>query len=44
VEKITYQNTKGAFRDKNANKTTVLLSHLKNNYTFIVGYCCSPYT
>jgi len=21
-------------------KTTVLLSHLRKNYAFIVGYCC----
>jgi len=41
VEKITSKNTKRTLRDKNANKTTVLLSHLKNNYAFIVGYCCS---
>jgi len=40
VEKITSTNTKRALRDKNANKTTVLLSHLRNNYAFIVGYCC----
>jgi len=23
----------------NADKTTVLLSHLRNNYAFVVGYC-----
>jgi len=40
VEKITSENTKRALRDKNADKTTVLLSHLRNNYAFILGYCC----
>jgi len=40
VEKITSKNTKRALRDENANKTTVLLSHLRNSYAFIVGYCC----
>jgi len=41
MEKITSKNTKRALRNKNAKKTTVLLSHLRNNYAFIVGYCCS---
>jgi len=40
VEKITSKNTKRALRDKNADKTTVLLSHLRNNCAFISGYCC----
>jgi len=40
VEKITYKNTNRALRDKYADKTTVLLSHIRNNYAFIVGYCC----
>ena len=33
------KNTNPAFRDTNADKTTVFLSHLSNNYAFIVGYC-----
>jgi len=37
---ITPKNTNQALRDTNADKTTVLLSHLRNNYGFIVGYCC----
>jgi len=37
VEKNTSKNTNRASRDKNANKTTVLLSHPRNKYTFIVG-------
>ena len=40
MEKITSKNTNQAIRNTNADKTTVLLSHLKNNYAFIVGYCC----
>jgi len=39
MEKITSKNTNGAIRVTNADKTTVLLSHLRNNYAFIVGYC-----
>jgi len=39
MEKITSKNTNGALRDTNADKTTVLLGHLRNNYVFIVGYC-----
>jgi len=39
MEKITSKNTNRASRDTNADKTTVLLSHLRNNYAFIVGYC-----
>jgi len=39
MEKITSKNTNWASRDTNADKTTVLLSHLRNNYAFIVGYC-----
>jgi len=38
MEKITSKNTNRAIRD--TNKTTVLLSHLRNNCGFIVGYCC----
>jgi len=40
MEKITSRNTNPALRDTNADKTTVLLSHLRNNFAFIVGYCC----
>jgi len=40
VEKITSKNTKRASHDKNANKTTALLSHLRNHYAFVLGYCC----
>jgi len=40
MEKITSKNTNRAIRYTNANKTTVLLSHLWNNYAFIVGHCC----
>jgi len=40
VDKITFKNTKRALRDKNAHKTTVLLSHLRDNYAFIAGHCC----
>jgi len=40
MEKITSKNTNRALRDTNADKTNVLLSHLRNNYAFIVGYCC----
>jgi len=36
MEKITSKNTKRALRNRNANKTTVLL---RSNYVFIVGYC-----
>jgi len=36
-KKITSENTNRASRDTNADKTTVLLSYLKNNYAFIVG-------
>ena len=36
MKKNTSKNTNRALRDTNANKTTVLLSHLKNNYAFIV--------
>jgi len=39
-KKNTSKNTNRALRDRNADKTTVLLSHLRNNYAFIVGYCC----
>jgi len=39
MEKITSKNTNRALRDTNADKTTVLLSHLRNHYAFIVGYC-----
>jgi len=40
MEKITSESTNRILRDTNADKTTVLLSHLRNNYAFIVGYCC----
>jgi len=40
MEKNHIKNTNRAIRDKNAVKTTVLLSHLRNNYAFNVGYCC----
>jgi len=40
MEKITSENTSRALRSTNADKTTVLLSHLRNNYALIVGYCC----
>jgi len=40
MEKITFKNTNRAIRGTNADKTTVLLSHLRNNYAFIVGRCC----
>jgi len=39
MEKITTKNINRTIRDTNADKTTVLLSHLRNNYAFIVGYC-----
>jgi len=38
MEKITSKNTNRALRDTNAVKL-LLLSHLRNNYGFIVGYC-----
>jgi len=40
MEKNHIKNTNRALRDANAVKTTVLLSRLRNNYAFIVGYCC----
>jgi len=40
MEKITSKNTNRALRDTNADKTTLLLSHLRNTYALIVGYCC----
>jgi len=40
MEKITSKNTNRAIRDTNVDKTTVFISHLRNNYAFIVGYCC----
>jgi len=40
MEKIPPNNTNRASRDTKADKTTVLLSQLRNNYAFIVGYCC----
>jgi len=39
MDKITSKNTKRALRNTNADKTTVLLSHPRNNYAFIVEYC-----
>jgi len=44
MEKIKSKNTNRALRDTNADKTAVLLIPLRNNYAFIVGYCCQPYT
>jgi len=44
MKKITSKNTNRALRDTNADKTIVLLSHLRNNHAFIVGYCCLPFT
>jgi len=38
--KITSKNTNRVLRDTNADKTTVLFRHLRNNYILIVGYCC----
>jgi len=35
MEKVTSKNTNRALRDTNAVKTTVLLSHFRNNYGFI---------
>jgi len=40
MKKITPENTNPALRDTNTGKTTVLLSHLRNKYAFIVRYCC----
>jgi len=40
MKKITFENTKRALRSTNADETLVLLSHLRNNYVFIEGYCC----
>jgi len=40
LKKITSTNNSRALCDTNADKTTVLLSHLRNNYVFIVGFCC----
>jgi len=40
MKKITSKNTNRVLRDTGADKTTVLLSHLRNNCAFIVGYCC----
>jgi len=39
-KKITSKNSNRASRDTNVDKTAVLLSDLRNNYAFIVGYCC----
>jgi len=35
--KITSKNINRALRDTNAEKTTALFSHLRNNYAFIAG-------
>jgi len=35
MEKNHIKNTNRALRDTNADKTTALLSHLRNNYDFI---------
>jgi len=40
LEKNTSKNTNRALRDTYADKPTVLLSRLRNNHAFIVGYCC----
>jgi len=40
MEKITSKNTNRALHDTSADKTTVLLIHLRNNYVFNVGYYC----
>jgi len=40
MEKIAFKNTNRALRDTNADKSNVLLSHLRNNYAFIVENCC----
>ena len=40
IENITSKNTNRNLRDTNADKTTVLLSELRNNYVIVVGYCC----
>jgi len=40
MQKITSKSTNRTLHGTNADKTTVLLSHLKNNYVFIVEYCC----
>jgi len=42
-KKSHLKSTNRTLRDTSADKTTVLLSHLRNNYAFIVGYCCQPY-
>jgi len=38
-KKIACKNTNRALRDTNPVKITALLSHLRNKYVFIVGYC-----
>jgi len=40
MEKITYKGTNRASCDTNADKPTVLLRPLRNNYAFIVVFCC----
>jgi len=37
---MTSKNINQALRNRNADKTTVLLSHRGKNYAFIVRYCC----
>jgi len=39
MEKIACKTTNRALCDTNAVKIIILLSHLGNNYAFIVGYC-----
>jgi len=39
MEKIACENTNLALRDANTVKITLLISHLRKNYAFIVGYC-----
>ena len=38
-KEIISKNTNRTLRDTNADRKTVLLSHLRNNYAFIAEYC-----
>jgi len=40
MEKNHIQKYQSSFTRYKLDKTTALLSHLRTNYTFIVGYCC----
>jgi len=40
IGKIPSKNINRALRDTNADTTTALLNHLRNNYAFIARYCC----